>query len=233
MDKSDRDISQWDARLKEQLDRSFHNYHKRRIDLSIARDHKKYNWTGETLIVEKASSPSASATVRLMFEDADELTLGENVEINSIFNRVFLSNAAQPDEWIDIIAGINFSYKKKVADGLKFVNRGDPASEDFGLGDFTFDDAYHDLDLSGIIPEGVKVVLFTIEMNTAASRQRVAFMKKGQINTLNIAYALTQVANMPIVHDLFVVPDSSRFIEYQGSSGVWNTLSMTIRGWFV
>lgn len=113
MDKSDRDISEWDKRLKEQLERSFHNYHKRRIDLSVAREDKKYNWTGETLIVEKASSSSAIATVRLMFEDADELTLGENVEINSIFNRVFLSNTAQPDEWIDIIAGINFSYKKK------------------------------------------------------------------------------------------------------------------------
>lgn len=114
MEKSDRDIGQWDARLKEQLERSFHNYHVRRIDLSVARDNKQLDWTGETIIVEKASSAAAIATVRLMFEDADELTLQENVEIKSIFNRVYISNEVQADEWLDVIAGINFEYKKKI-----------------------------------------------------------------------------------------------------------------------
>ncbi|MBA7496443.1 hypothetical protein ES702_07051 [subsurface metagenome] len=114
MDKSDRDISQWDARLKQQLERNFYNYHNRRIDLSVARDNKQYNWTGETFIVEKASSANAIATVRLMFEDADELILQDNVEIKSIFNSVFISNEAQAGEWLDIIAGINFEYKKKI-----------------------------------------------------------------------------------------------------------------------
>lgn len=115
MKQSDRDISQWDARLKQQLERSFHNYHKRRIDLSVARDNKQIDWTGETIIVENASSSSAIATVRLMFDDANPLDLAENIEINSIFNRLFLSNEAQPDQWLDVIAGINFEYKKKTA----------------------------------------------------------------------------------------------------------------------
>ncbi|MBA7523266.1 hypothetical protein ES705_15389 [subsurface metagenome] len=110
MAKSDRDISEWDARLKAQLERSFHNYHKRRIDLSVARDNKQLDWTGETIIVEKASSAAASAKVRLNFDDADELELVQNVEIKSIFGRLYLTNDAQADEWLDVIAGINFEY---------------------------------------------------------------------------------------------------------------------------
>ncbi len=157
MEKSDRDISQWDARLKEQLERSFHNYHKKRIDLSVARDNKQIDWTGEILIVEKASSSSASATVRFNFDNADELILEEDVEIESIFGRLYLTNDAQADEWLDVIVGINFKYKKKIAD-LQFVAKADQQSYDFVKADFTTDYAYHDLDLSGIIPVGTVAV---------------------------------------------------------------------------
>lgn len=121
MEKSDRDISEWDARLRTQLQRSFHNYHVRRIDLSVARENKKLDWTGEIIIVEKASSSSAIAKLRLNYDDADLLTLEENVEIESIFGGVFLTNDAQPDEWLDVIEGINFSYKKKIAELSKIL----------------------------------------------------------------------------------------------------------------
>ena len=110
MAKSDRDIGQWDARLKAQLERSFHNYHKRRINLSVARDNMQFDWTGETIIVEKSSSAAASATVRLNFDDADELELVKNVVIKSIFGRFYITNDAQADEWLDVIVGINFEY---------------------------------------------------------------------------------------------------------------------------
>lgn len=136
MGKSDRDISQWDARLKEQLERSFHNYHKRRIDLSVARDNKQFDWTGEILIVEKASSSNAIATVRLMFVDADPLTLEKNVEIKSIFNRLYLSNDALAGEWLDVIAGINFEYKKKIVnscDGPFTFQTGGPLTTPAGV----------------------------------------------------------------------------------------------------
>lgn len=114
MAKSDRDISEWDKRLKEQIERGFKNYHVRRIDLSEARENKQLNWTGETLIVERASSKTAIAMVRLNYDDADELVLEENVEIKSIFGRLYLTNIVQAGQWLDLIAGINFEYKKKI-----------------------------------------------------------------------------------------------------------------------
>lgn len=116
MNGSDRDISQWDARLKEQIDRHFHNYHIHKIDLTIERKDELVNWAGESLIVENVSSSSAIANVRLNFKDADQLTLKEGIEIKSIFGRVYLSNDAQAGEWLEIIAGINFSYKKEIAE---------------------------------------------------------------------------------------------------------------------
>ncbi len=112
MGQSDRDISEWESRLAEQVRRSFHNYRVRRIDLGVARYNKKIDLTGEIIIVEKASSLSASATVRLNFDDAGELDLTQGVEIKSIFGKIYLTNDVQTGEWLDVVTGINFEYKK-------------------------------------------------------------------------------------------------------------------------
>lgn len=232
MDKSDRDISQWDARLKEQLERSFHNYHKRRIDLSVARDNKQLNWTGETLIVEKASSSSAIATVRLMFEDADPLTLEENVEIESIFNRLYLSNNAQADEWLDVIAGINFEYKKKIAKEV-FVDRGDPADIDFLHSELILDGAWHSLDLSNIIPKGCVLVLLRVANENDVAGSAFDCRKYGCIYQCNFSAVHCFVSNMYNNQDVLVIPDKNGVIEYLGNNQATSGLSLVVGGWWI
>lgn len=232
MDKSDRDISQWDARLKEQLERSFHNYHKRRIDLSVARDNKQFDWTGETLIVEKASSADANATVRFMFEDADELTLQENIEIKSIFNRIYISNDAQTDEWLDVIAGINFEYKKKIS-GHKYVSRGDPDEADFDETDFTVQNQWTDIDLSSIVPSGTVLVLLAVLVRSSTAGGQLQFRKNGNTNFIEGDGIICDIANQPTCGTLLIPCDADRKIEYFSSEVTWTWIDVTIKGWFI
>jgi len=231
MEKSDRDIGQWDARLKEQLERKFHNYHKRRINLNIARDNVKFNWTGEKIIVESASNDGAIATVRILFDDADPLTLKDNVEIDSIFNRVFITNEIQPGDWLDVIYGINFEYKKKISGGL-YVDRGDPSSYDFTVGDFTTDGAWHTLDLSGITPVGARLVHIHVNMTTAGSSRHLWIREKGNVNTSNRLYLNQQVANVNMPAEGWVMQNANCEIEYHTTNVVFTALSLLVRGWF-
>lgn len=227
MEKSDRDISEWDRRLKQQLERSFHNYHNRRIDLSVARDNEQLDWTGEIIIVEKASSSDATATIRLMFDDADLLTLEKNVEIRSIFNRLFITNTAQAGEWLDVIAGINFEYKKKI-DVVNFVDSGDVEEYDYEITDLDLDGMWHDLDLSDKIPIGTVAVLFNItSLRSSDAPRGLNFKTKGVTNEKNVPTYSVSVANMNFSAQLQVVPNADRMICYKGAAN-FNSCNLTI-----
>ena len=227
---SDRDISAWDARLKQQLERSFHNYHKRRIDLSVARDNKQFDWTGEILIVEKASSSDAIATVRLMFDDADPLTLEENVQIGSIFNRIFVTNDALVGEWLDVIAGINFEYKKKIAD--VWVDRGDTDITDLMRSGMTTNGAWHLWDLSGVVPNGhPRLVHISVLARDDTPDIELKFRTRGNVNTPNAAVFRLYIADIYHAADILVWANADSQIEYWASSTAWTEIYLRIRGW--
>ena len=111
---SDRDIVNWDQRLKDQAGKGWDNYSVKRIDLTLAQSNKPLRLAGEFLCVSNSSSASAVATVRLNRTSNPSLNLEEDVEIKTIFTVLFISNEALADEWIDLTIGINFEYKKKM-----------------------------------------------------------------------------------------------------------------------
>lgn len=112
------DIKSWNERLKVQAEGHFENYVKRRIDLSTARVDEPLRIAGEFLYVEDAADEDTSiAQIKLNRNTNDALDLEKGVEIYTIFTEVYITNAALQDEWIDIVFGINFVYKKKIADG--------------------------------------------------------------------------------------------------------------------
>ena len=115
---SDRDIKNWDQRLKDQVNRGWENYLKHRIDLSIARNDEILMLAGEFFYVEGSSSAGALAAIKLNRDKNDPLTLKKGVAIESIFTRTFITNTAQAGEWLDIIVGINFKYSMRKGKGL-------------------------------------------------------------------------------------------------------------------
>jgi len=110
----DREIRQWDKRLDDQAKRGWENYKHLHIDLSTARLDEPVRITGEYLYVEESSGASAVAKIKLNRNTNDALDLEKGVKIETVFIEVFITNDALEDEWLDLVFGINFKYKKKI-----------------------------------------------------------------------------------------------------------------------
>lgn len=119
------------------------------------------------------------------------------------------------------------------AAGNIYIYRGDPASYDWTIGDFVKDDAYHDLDLSSIIPVGTKLVHLHCIGRCDTVGAHIQFRKNGQSNGINNAVLNMQGANITIAADLFVQPDADRKIEYDIFADTWAIINLVVRGWLV
>ncbi len=114
----DRDISNWEQRLKDQVLKGWHNYERQRLHLDTARASEFWGLAGEFLYIEQVSSESALASVRLNLNTNDELDLQAGTVIKTVFKEFYITHTAQAGEWIDLIVGINFEYYKKWDNGF-------------------------------------------------------------------------------------------------------------------
>jgi hypothetical protein len=114
-----------------------------------------------------------------------------------------------------------------------FVNRGDPAAADFVTANFTADNAWHDLDLSTIIPTGVSAVLLYCTIIVTASNRVLQFRKKGNVNTFAVSKFTTQAAGVATSGNLIVSVDTNGFIQYYASAVAWTTINATVLGWWL
>lgn len=130
-------------------------------------------------------------------------------------------------QWlIDII-------KEVIHGQLGFFNRGDAVAKDFSIGNFTADNAWHDLDLSGIIPENAKAVLCRIRLRSTAISSIARFRTKGFVGNDNQAQPGIMVADLMHWYDIIVLPDADRIVEYRMSAGFWVNIDLTIGGWWL
>jgi hypothetical protein len=114
-----------------------------------------------------------------------------------------------------------------------FVDRGDPAAYDFTQPDITIDEAWHDLDLSAVVPAGAIAVFFSALLNVTGVGSTLLFRPNGQANQINRSQIVIQAANVNFGQDMIVALDSGRIIEYLASGGAFTSISIIIRGWWV
>jgi len=114
-----------------------------------------------------------------------------------------------------------------------FVDRGDPAAADFITGDFVIDTAWHEFDLSTIVPEHAKAITFYLYWSSDSIGRYAKFRKHGNVNDKAIAAVTTSSAWVPIIGDLTVAVDTNRKIDYYFTAGVAQTISMTVKGWWL
>ena len=114
--KSDKDIKTWDHRLNDQVRQGWENYKHVRIDLSTARIDFPILIAGEFIYVEERSGVLALAKIKLNRNTNDALDLEKGVEIYTVFKEVYITNDALQGEWLDLVFGINFIYKKKIVE---------------------------------------------------------------------------------------------------------------------
>jgi len=113
------------------------------------------------------------------------------------------------------------------------VNRGDNLAWDFTEVDFTKDNAWHDLDLSAIVPAGATWVLLKINLETTAAEKKFELRKKGNTSIYNTLAIWTPFANVRI-GGVFLIPcDTNRVIEYYANPATWSTIFVNVNGWIL
>lgn len=118
-------------------------------------------------------------------------------------------------------------------DPVLFHDRGDPSSVDFAIGVLTVDAAFHDLDLSAIVPDGTTAVLLNVQVTSSAAGGVMDFRKKGNSNSINIGRVITQVGSVLNSVDIVVPCSTARVIEYKVSGGVsWTPINITVKGYW-
>lgn len=113
-----------------------------------------------------------------------------------------------------------------------FVDRGDPAAVDFTSANFTKDNAWHELNLSSIIPEHAHGIVFSLTVQANAIAKLVTFREPGNAHAQNASKARTIVANMRHQLDCVCVISADRKIEYRAAVAIYEYLEFTVKGWW-
>lgn len=114
-----------------------------------------------------------------------------------------------------------------------YIDRGDPVNADFATEDFTLDDAWHELDLSSLIPAGATAVALTGLFINEQVQRLAMFRLHGNSNAANVARIYTQSASLTICSDFVVALDPDRKIDYLFEGFFWSTISLTVKGWWL
>lgn len=114
-----------------------------------------------------------------------------------------------------------------------FVDRGDNANWDFTTLDFTTDFAWHELDLSGIVPEGASAVLLRVVGQAAAVSALFLIQTAGNVNNRNLFEIGTQVAGVFFASEAIIPLTADRKIEYLATNVAWALMGINVNGWWL
>lgn len=113
-----------------------------------------------------------------------------------------------------------------------FVNRGDPTVHDFTQATLIQDNAWHELDLSAIVPENAKGVCIYIEAIHASATKTIMLRKSGNVNETVLSRLRTLVAGLAHYKDATVACDENRKIDYWIQTPNWTLINFTVKSWW-
>lgn len=113
-----------------------------------------------------------------------------------------------------------------------YIYRGDPANVDYTQATLTQDGAWHDLNLSALVPEHAKAVDVSILFINTANAKVGWFKRKGQANDRNASVISSHSPNQPQAQDLTIALDTNRTCEYKFDADGWTYIALTVKGWW-
>lgn len=122
---------------------------------------------------------------------------------------------------------------KNFTQAVGYYDRGDPGIWDWQLVDLIADNAWHDLDLSAIVPAGATIVRFQTIFRSTSTNSRFMIREKGNVNSFNVSSIGIQLGNETLEEQLFCAPDADRVIQYRFVSPVPSFFRMTVCGWWM
>lgn len=115
---------------------------------------------------------------------------------------------------------------------IGFFFRGDIAAFDWTVVDFTADNAWHDLDLSGIVPAGTRCVMFRLDLRDNLVGRTFWLRRDGNVNVHNASGIVTQVANVYNRIQLVCPCSINRMVEYKVPVGGIDIINLVVVGWW-
>lgn len=117
-----------------------------------------------------------------------------------------------------------------------YHDRGDPAAPDFVGANLVVDMAWHELDLSSIVPEAganhlVHLMGFSRWVDGAGAEMR--FRKVGNIHEVNMAWTIEGPVAKSASTDMWVMLNADRKIEYNVNAPELSNreIMLLVRGW--
>ena len=112
-----------------------------------------------------------------------------------------------------------------------YVDRGDPTAPDFTEANLTTDDTWRSLDLSSIVPSGIRFVYLRLTLNDDAVQSVFRIRKSGMTNLINIFDLYTQAPNVWMTAIGKVPCVANRTVEYIGTNLAFTAINLTVVGW--
>lgn len=114
-----------------------------------------------------------------------------------------------------------------------FVDRGDPDGWDYVLGDFTTDYTWHDFNLSAIVPEGARAVLFRLVLRSGIVDATFQLRKKGKVGEHAISDEGTGLSGILARSTTTCACDENRAVQYRAEDLSWLNINVLILGWWL
>lgn len=114
-----------------------------------------------------------------------------------------------------------------------YVDRGAASASDWVVGDFTTDDAWHDLDVSSVVPAGASAIHFAFMVRDNLVGVYAGIRGKAHPSEWNRVFLLSQVANILIGIDCIVACDNPPVIQYKFSATAFTSIYLIVRGWWI
>ena len=98
-----------------------------------------------------------------------------------------------------------------------YIDRGDPASWDFGTGQLIEDFQWHTYSLASIVPAGASAVALFVIIIAPLDECSIAFRRTGNVNTKNISCCIAVTADMLYCYDVIVPLADTVFTSMSGT----------------
>jgi len=113
-------------------------------------------------------------------------------------------------------------------------DRGEPATPDFTESTLTGDGMPHDLDLSGIVPAGAKVIILRCGLSAVIPNANFTVCKESGLNPINMDAVFAQVNGVQEFRTLWTFCQINRHIGYQATfDPLTDFLAVSVAAWIL
>jgi len=113
-----------------------------------------------------------------------------------------------------------------------YVHRGNPGAWDFTILDLTVDNAWHDLDLSSIVPANAHSVNLITNISGTQIERNIKLRSKDVTGDHNLITLWTQVSNVKLGGCFPLAVDSNRVIQYKVNHISLDFVNLLVSGWW-